>query len=154
MADKADTTRDENAPYPCGKACWGGRLLLLVMAPLLLVMLVPPGWHGMGDISPHALRVALSQRPEQVMVVDVRTATEFKRGHIEGALSVPLHLLPFRLSTLAPYKDREVVLICLSGHRSRVAGLILSLAGFGTRTNLDGGMAAWQSGGLAVTQGG
>lgn len=51
-----------------------------------------------------------------------------------------------------PAGTREVVLVCQSGMRSRVAQAILS--GDPTRTylNLAGGMAAWQSHGLPIVR--
>jgi len=47
---------------------------------------------------------------------------------------------------LAAFREREVVLICMSGHRSRLAGWMLMMAGFERRTNLTGGMVAWKKG--------
>ena len=54
-----------------------------------------------------------------LVVVDVRTGFEFAGGHIQDAVPVPLHLVPFRLATLTPYRDREVVLVCLQAFESQ-----------------------------------
>lgn len=111
-------------------------------------MLLPPGWIGMGRIGAETLAVRVAAGDPGTVVVDVRTGFEYRRGHIRGAVSIPLHTLPFRLGALAGVRDRELVLICLSGHRSRLAGLVLHAAGFPHVTNLDGGMAAWRGRGL------
>lgn len=118
------------------------------MAFTVVVMLLPPGWFGMGSISPEQLAARLTVGDATVAVVDVRTGVEYRSGHIEGAVPVSLVSLPLRISMLAPHRQREVVLICLSGHRSRIAGLMLTLAGFRHVTNLEGGMAAWRNQGL------
>ena len=119
---------------------------MLVIAP---VMLLPPSWFGMGSIEPAQLMVKLSgDTPPHVL--DVRTSPEFKRGHIMDAVLLPLHQLPFNLPLLESAQSREVVLICMSGHRSRLAGLILRMAGFDRVVNLTGGMAAWRAAGLPV----
>lgn len=121
-----------------------GVAALGVLAP----MLMPPAWLGMDRTGPEALAARLARGDPGVLVVDVRTRTEFRHGHIPGALSVPLHLLVFRLRDLAAARDREVVLVCLTGHRSRAAGLVLRAAGLSRLTNLSGGMAAWRARGL------
>jgi rhodanese-related sulfurtransferase len=126
-----------------------GGLVFLTLASMAL----PPAWLGMADLSADALKARLSRDAAGVAVVDVRTGFEYRGGHIPGAVSVPLHAVPFRLGALQPYQDREVVLVCLSGHRSRLAGLVLRLAGFRRLANLDGGMAAWRGRGYRETPG-
>jgi len=51
-------------------------------------------------------------------LLDVRTRSEWERGHIAGALNVPIQELRMRLATLALDHGRPGVTICLSGHRS------------------------------------
>lgn len=119
-----------------------------------LGLLAPPRWTGMGEIGPDRLAGRLAAGDPDVVVVDVRTGFEYRGGHIRGAVSIPLHLLPFRLGALRGQEHRELVLICLSGHRSRLGGLLLQAAGFPRVTNLDGGMAAWRARGLPEVRGG
>jgi rhodanese-related sulfurtransferase len=136
---------------------WGRRLRLAALALVVIgvaLLLTPPAWLGMGTISPHLLQARLSRGDPGLAVVDVRTATEFGHGHIPGAVSVPLHVLPFRLGSLEDLRGRELVVICLTGHRSRPAGLLLRLAGFDRVTNLEGGMAAWRARGYRSAAGG
>jgi len=126
-------------------------LRIAALAALVLAgagMVLPTAWIGMGDIPPERLAERLARNDPGVLVVDVRTAFEFRHGHIRGAVPIPLHALPFRLGALAGQRDKELVVICLSGHRSRLAGMILELAGHARVTNLDGGMAAWRARGL------
>jgi rhodanese-related sulfurtransferase len=122
------------------------RVAALVAVVLLGVgMLSPPGWIGMGRIGPDRLAERLAGNDPDLVVVDVRTGFEYRGGHIRGAVGIPLHALPFHLSALKADRGKEVVLICLTGHRSRLAGLILEAAGFSRVTNLMGGMAAWRA---------
>mgnify|MGYP003618282414 FL=1 len=80
----------------------------------------------------------------------------FARGHVRDALNIPVGELraggTALLDAHLPAGTREVVLVCQSGMRSRVAQAILS--GDPTRTylNLAGGMAAWQSHGLPIVR--
>jgi rhodanese-related sulfurtransferase len=132
-----------------GPLGWLRRLLAVAMVALAALMLLPPAWFGMTGVAPELLKVRLAGAQPPV-VVDVRTGPEFAAGHIAGALPVPLHTVPFRIGELAALKGRPVVLVCLSGHRSRVAGFFLRLAGFSEVINMDGGMAAWRASGLPL----
>lgn len=137
----------------------GAALRWLRVAALVAVFLIgvgmvlPPRWIGMGRIGPDRLAARVAKGDPGLVVVDVRTGFEYRGGHIRGAVPIPLHALPFALGALEGDRDRELVLICLSGHRSRLAGLILELAGFSRVTNLDGGMAAWRARGLPEVEG-
>lgn len=86
------------------------------------------------------------------VVLDVREPEEFvgDLGHIEGAMLVPLDALDRRLPKLAGYVDREVVVVCRAGMRSRTASAMLRRAGFPNVKSLAGGMLAWRARGLAV----
>lgn len=89
-------------------------------------------------------------------LVDVREQGEFARGHVQGALNIPLGELRAGGTALLdgrlPAGTREVVLVCQSGLRSRVAQAILSGEPARTCLNLAGGMAAWQSHGLPTVR--
>lgn len=62
------------------------------------------------------------------IILDVRTPGEFRSGHIEGALNIPLDSLKASLTDLKA-KGRPIITCCLSGARSRMALSLLSQAG-------------------------
>ena len=86
----------------------------------------------------------------QHMLIDVRTDKEVERGRIPGALHIPLHTLPGRLTEIA--HDCPVILYCQSGVRSAHAGGYLAQNGWDNIYNLVGGFGAWAAQGLPVTQ--
>jgi glyoxylase-like metal-dependent hydrolase (beta-lactamase superfamily II)/rhodanese-related sulfurtransferase len=88
------------------------------------------------------------------LVIDVREPEEFVSdlGHIEGALLIPMDALLRRLPKLAGYVDRNVVVVCRAGARSRSACAILRTAGFQQVRNLEGGMLAWAEARLPVSR--
>jgi hypothetical protein len=47
-----------------------------------------------------------------LVLLDVRTAGENRRGHIPGSLNIPLHELSSRSAELEPYRHREIVVYC------------------------------------------
>lgn len=83
----------------------------------------------------------LLQQDRRMLVIDVRTSREYARGHIPGARSIPLAELSRRLDEVA--RDRTVLTVCLSGHRSATAGAVLLQAGFADVRHLAGGMMHW-----------
>ncbi|MDD4849145.1 MAG: FAD-dependent oxidoreductase [Gemmiger sp.] len=77
-----------------------------------------------------------------VALLDVRTAGEYARGHIEGAVNLPLDELRGRLGELDAAKPLYVN--CQSGLRSYIACRILAQNGF-TCHNLAGGYRLYAS---------
>ncbi len=78
----------------------------------------------------------LHHRPDDVFMVDVREPFEFKRGHLEGAVLIPLGQLRNRLQELP--RNREIWIYCQVGQRSYIAARILRQLGFNVK-NLSGG---------------
>ena len=76
------------------------------------------------------------------LVIDVRTAKEWKAGHIEGATHIPLGELATRASEIP--RDRQVATMCEAGYRSALAASILARAGVDHLTNVTDGMSAWR----------
>jgi rhodanese-related sulfurtransferase len=77
------------------------------------------------------------------LILDVRTPGEFQSGHIKGAVLIPVQVLQKQLSSLAPNKQREILIYCASGNRSTVASRILINNGFEKISNLRYGINDW-----------
>jgi len=76
-----------------------------------------------------------------LLVLDVRQPWEYRIGHIERSVLVPLETLPYRLKELEGQQD--IVTVCHHGIRSLRAVHLLGEAGFTHVRSLRGGMAAW-----------
>ena len=46
------------------------------------------------------------------VVVDVRDSTEFRSGHVVGAVNIPHASIAERLAELTRYRDKPVVVMC------------------------------------------
>ena len=88
-----------------------------------------------------------SNRP---FLLDVRQPQEYRLGHIPGAKLIPLGSLGSRLDEIP--RDREIVCICATGHRSVPAVNKLTAAGMAARS-LKNGMIAWQLANGALKKG-
>jgi rhodanese-related sulfurtransferase len=73
-------------------------------------------------------------------VIDVREPDEYGRGHVPGALSVPLGTVPDQLDLFRG--DTPVYVICQSGARSRKACEFAEANGI-EAVNVAGGTGAW-----------
>ena len=83
-----------------------------------------------------------------VVIVDVRQATEWQTGHIKGAIHIPLAQLSSQLHQLP--QGKTIVTVCRSGHRSAGAARTLTRHGHDV-LNLHGGINAWARAGLPLT---
>ena len=88
---------------------------------------------------------------QDVVIFDVRTASEFAEGHIEGAINIDYKQGDFveRSKATLP-KDRTIAVYCRSGRRSAGAADLLAKEGF-KLVNLKGGIIAWQEAKKPVT---
>lgn len=73
--------------------------------------------------------------------LDVRSQAEWDQFHIAGSTLIPLDQLQDRLNELP--KNKDIVVVCLSGHRSQSGTAILQQAGFTHVSCLSGGLQAW-----------
>lgn len=80
------------------------------------------------------------------ILVDLRTPAEFRgpRGHIRGAMNIPLAELEARLGELEGPEPRAVVLIDERGVGALKAARLLQARGHSWFYVLDGGFHAWR----------
>ncbi|WP_400263422.1 rhodanese-like domain-containing protein [Sphingobacterium sp. SG20118] len=78
---------------------------------------------------------------KDVQMVDVRTATEFKNGHIKGAENISFTSLTENMDKIS--RDKPVIIHCQSGARANIAYSILKKNGFNNILNYSGGINDW-----------
>jgi len=81
--------------------------------------------------------------PIPVPVLDVREDFEWQAGHIEGAIHIPLSVLPVRADELP---EGQFLVACKVGGRSAQAVAWLNQHGH-EAVNLAGGMLDWEAAG-------
>lgn len=74
---------------------------------------------------------------EEVVVLDVRTGLEFKSGHLDDAINIPVSELEARVGELPEDPATPILVHCRSGRRSARAKIILEQYGYTFVT--DGG---------------
>ena len=104
-----------------------------------------------GSASPPAIDVAdaWDRTRNGAHLVDVRSAREFAAGHPKGARHLPPESIKAGDTGLA--SDDEILVVCLSGHRSAGEAKRLAAMGYTNVANVKGGLLAWRRAGLPVT---
>lgn len=80
-----------------------------------------------------------------VQVVDLRGAAEYKSGHIAKAENVFVGTLPENLDKIS--KDRKVIIHCQGGDRASIGYSILARNGFTNVANFSGSINEWVNAG-------
>jgi len=101
------------------------------------------------QLSPAQAGAAL--RDEGAIAVDVREVEEWRAGHVDGSVWIPLGELAARAGELP--RDRPLVIVCRTGSRSGYAADALAAAGFDAR-NLAGGLQQWVAADLPLAPAG
>jgi rhodanese-related sulfurtransferase len=88
----------------------------------------------------------------EFIILDVRTASEFQAGHIEGALSIDVNSPSFSEGLGQLDRKATYLVYCRSGNRSRTALAIMENLGFTRVYHLTNGITEWVGAGLPVSQ--
>lgn len=122
-----------------------GTLVLLLSGLVLIVF-----WRGTAlSVTPAALvsRIGTDSAPA---VLDVRLGFEYAKGHLPGALSLPLHVLLLHYEDLVIAQDKPVVVYCGTGFRACIASFILQVVGFEQVYVLEGQLGGWERAGFPI----
>ena len=125
-------------------ALWIG-LAVLVLIGAAFLLLRPPS----GLPSEVQVQQAHDMYQRGALFLDVRTQQEWGQGHIAGSTLIPLDVLQSRMNELP--RDKDIVVVCKSGARSKEGTTLLRQAGFTRVTCMTGGIQAWVAAGYPVS---
>lgn len=124
-------------------------LLTKLNVLLVVLSLSVLGQAQAKDINQEQLQ-QLMKSNQQLVILDVRTADEFAKGHIPNAINISHDELKSRLLELNTAKDKQIVIYCRSGRRAEVARELLNEQGFTHLDHLSGDFNGWTSNKLPV----
>jgi thioredoxin len=102
------------------------------------------------SLTPEAFQAGITKTPD-ALVLDVRTAEEYAKGHLPKARNIDWYSEDFMQQVSGYLKSRPVYVYCLSGARSAAAADKLRSAGFTEVYNMEGGIVKWRAAGLPQT---
>lgn len=95
------------------------------------------------NISAKELSEIISKK-NKIQLLDVRTAQEYKSGHISNATNIDVYKFEESETALNKLKkDEPIYVYCRSGQRSSYAAKYLQKMGFRKVYNLKGGYLDW-----------
>ena len=95
------------------------------------------------NMSPEEARKFIDGHPrDSYQILDVRQPKEYERGHLAGALLMPVKEVATRLTELD--RHEPLLVYCHSGVRSKAACQLLLAEGFKDVYNMSGGIVAWK----------
>ncbi len=76
------------------------------------------------------------------IILDVREQDEFDESHIPGAILIPYTEIENKAEEILPGKDKQILVYCRSGRRSKIAAESLAKLGY-TNVKEFGGIIDW-----------
>lgn len=92
---------------------------------------------------PWKLKKNFSQIKEEMTIIDVRTQAEYNLFHIKDVIHLP-EILAFPSAADKFDRNKPVLVVCMTGHRSPIAAYMLKKYGFKKVFHLSWGMLAWK----------
>lgn len=105
---------------------------------------------GIANIEPQA---AVSLINADAVVIDLRSADAYGRGHIVGAKNIPFDELEANQSKIDMYKTKPILAVCDAGMTTGRAIAALKKSGVENIYGLKGGIAAWTQANLPLVTG-
>jgi rhodanese-related sulfurtransferase len=93
---------------------------------------------------------AMLERGERPVLVDTREESEYKAGHVKGAVHLSKGVIERDVEQRFPDKNTKMVLYCGGGFRSALVADNLQKMGYKDAISLDGGWRALKESGLEL----
>lgn len=118
------------------------RVIFSIMFSVILVSCATDTSSSLNSVSAEEFS-RIMEEENGVQVLDVRTESEYLKGHLPNALNINIRDTAFHSRVLELLeKDRPVAVYCRSGNRSKVAGAILVNMGYEVY-ELNSGVVGW-----------
>jgi rhodanese-related sulfurtransferase len=126
-------------------------ILLVAVALASGAMLIWPAVRrGAAGASISSLQATLLINQQNALVLDVREAAEYEKGHMLNARNIAFGELQARAAELEKHKAKPLIVVCDNGNRSGRAATALRKQGFEQVFTLSGGIGAWRQAGLPL----
>jgi rhodanese-related sulfurtransferase len=126
---------------------------IVVVLAILIIFRIISTPSAQAALPPEiSIQAAHQKYAEGAFLLDVREQYEWDQFHVPDTTLIPLGELDQRLDELP--RNKEIVVICRNGNRSKEARDILLGAGFSPVTSMAGGVAQWEMLNFPITRNG
>jgi len=126
-------------------------MAFVTVTVLLMWTFIGDALQGIHNLLPQDATLLINH--EDAVIVDVREESEYLQGHVINAINIPSSTLSDKIGRLEKYRQRPIILSCMTGNRSAQACNILKKKGFERVHNLKGGLMAWQNANFPLAKG-
>lgn len=84
------------------------------------------------------------QEGQDFILIDVREESEWKAGHLPGAIHLGKGIIERDIEKTVPESSKEIILYCGGGYRSALAADNLQKMGYSNVWSMDGGFRGWK----------
>ena len=98
------------------------------------------------------LKKRIENPDNNLILLDVRTVTEYLSGHIKDSINIPHAQLIQNINLLDQYRDQPIVVFCRSGRRAQLVIDALIENKFSQIVDLEGDILAWKTSGFPIIQ--
>ncbi len=122
----------------------------ILVAIILLTVQIKHMANGPKSITTQILTNLVNR--EDAVVVDIRGQADFSKGHIQGAVNIPMSKIKENAKDLEKYQGRPIIMVCANGIQVNGACDILKKSGIEELHKLAGGMSSWVGDNLPVVK--
>lgn len=83
---------------------------------------------------------SIIKNDNQTILIDVRSPQEYREGHLESSINIPLYDLEEKCEYFINKKQNTIIIYCQTGKRSKKAIEILKEKGFENLYQIEGGL--------------
>jgi len=126
------------------------KLLIIILIIILIIAGCEAMEKNQSDIEAEYKKISAEEakaiiESEDVIILDVRTQEEYKEGHIENSVLLPVNDIADKAEEILPNNNTKILVYCRSGNRSATAAKQLIILGY-TNVYDFGGINSWPYG--------
>ncbi|MGH4123377.1 MAG: rhodanese-like domain-containing protein [Clostridium sp.] len=114
-------------------------IAILVLAYMLYPKIMVKFNKNVKNVS-GAEAVSFIKNTKNLVILDVRTKSEYQAGHITGSNLIPVNEITSRIAELEKFRGKPILVHCASGSRSPKAVSVLLKNKFGTIYHMNHGL--------------
>lgn len=106
--------------------------------------------HKIPEPNPTESHALLSSGSNDIMLIDVRSSSEWQAGHLPNCTHIDKGLIEVKIENMVPNKSQALLLYCGGGTRSLIAAANLKQMGYENVSSMIGGYRGWCEAGLPI----
>lgn len=123
----------------------------IVIVVLIIYSFASSTFSAIKELSPQDATLLMNK--EDAILLDIRPAAEFKKGHILGAKQLKAEQInQADFGPLEKSKDKPIIVACAMGMTAKRTASQMLKAGFTKVSVLKGGMNSWQGANLPLSK--